>query len=62
MENNCYECTHKRNVPGDAHIACAKPDPELRGNIRAIQKGWWYYPMLFDPIWALNKCKNFEEK
>ena len=23
---NCYECVHRRSVPGDAHSSCAHPD------------------------------------
>lgn len=23
---NCYECTYRRNIPGDAHSSCVHPD------------------------------------
>lgn len=23
---NCYECIHRRNVPGDCHSSCAHPE------------------------------------
>jgi len=25
MKPNCYECKHRRSVPGDAHSRCAHP-------------------------------------
>lgn len=25
MKPNCYQCIHRRNVPGDAHSQCAHP-------------------------------------
>lgn len=58
----CYSCIHKRNVPGDAHIACAKPDLGVRGNPHGINHGWFFYPVNFDPIWKETNCKNFENK
>ena len=49
-------------VPGNAHIACDKPDLNMRGNPRAIGKGWFFYPILFDPVWKEVDCSNFEAK
>lgn len=60
--NECYSCIHKRNVPGDAHIACSKPDPEVQGNPHGISHGWFFYPVNFDPIWKESNCRNFENK
>ena len=60
MANNCYECKNKRNVPGNCHIQCVKPDPKMTGNEHGIRSGWFMYPMLFDPVWATKKCVNFE--
>lgn len=59
--NNCYGCVYKRDVPGNCHISCSNPDLDMTGKDRAIQKGWFFYPMLFDPIWATKKCANFEK-
>lgn len=58
--NECYFCQHLREVPGDAHIQCAKPDKNMRGDKHGIQQGWFFYPLLFDPTWKLDWCKNFE--
>lgn len=56
----CWECKNKRSVLGNYHIQCAKPDPDMTGNPHGIKKGWFYYPMLFDPIWGDKECCNFE--
>ena len=56
----CYDCVHKRAVPGNAHIACANPDENMQGDTYGKKSGWWYYPMLFDPTWSLTVCRNHE--
>jgi hypothetical protein len=59
---DCYNCKHKRNVAGNAHIECVKPDKNMRGNARGVARGWFYYPSLLDPVWAITECSNFERK
>ena len=58
--NNCYECKNKRNIPGNCHISCAKPDNKMTGKAYGIINGWFFYPYNFDPIWSAKKCSNFE--
>jgi len=60
MKADCYKCKYKRSVPGNAHIRCAKPDPEMTGHEHGKKKGWFYYPRLFDPTWMTKECSNFE--
>jgi hypothetical protein len=60
--SNCFYCIHKRSVPGNSHISCAKPDKDMTGDLHAIRKGWFIYPILFDPRWMMKECANFEEK
>ena len=60
MSNECYYCKHKEEVPGDAHIKCGKPDSKMSGNPHGIKNGWFFYPMVFDPVWKEKKCDNFE--
>ena len=62
MRNECYRCKHKRTVPGNSHIECVKPDPEMEGNKHGKEHGWFYYPVLFDPVWKIKDCNNFEDK
>ena len=58
--NNCYQCKNSREVPGKSHIKCIKPYADMTGNQHGIKKGWFMYPILFDPVWATTKCPNFE--
>ena len=59
ITNECYSCRERREVPGDAHIRCARPDPEMTGNQHGIDHGWFYYPLLFDPVWKTKLCDNY---
>lgn len=55
----CYSCRYKRNVPGDAHIQCVKPDPGMIGDPHGIKNGWFMYPVNFDPIWMAKECSKY---
>lgn len=57
--NECHKCKYKRNIPGDCHIACAHPDPAMKGNEHGIRSGWFHYPLRFDPVWKLKACANY---
>ena len=59
--NECYLCAHMRSVPGNAHIQCVKPDPDMQGHRHGIKRGWFIYPSLFDPRWKTRMCNNYEE-
>lgn len=61
MRNECYHCSYKREVPGNAHIQCIKPDMDMVGNEHGIRNGWFFYPLLFDPTWKERMCKNYED-
>lgn len=61
MKTECYKCIFKQNVPGNAHIACGKPDVNMTGKAHGIKKGWFFYPYLFDPIWREKECDNYKE-
>lgn len=58
----CHQCVHKRNVPYNSHIKCVKPDADMTGDKHGIEKGWFMYPMLFDPTWKTKQCANFEQQ
>jgi len=62
IPGKCSSCKHKRTVPGDAHIRCANPDPDMTGYPHGIRQGWFYYPVLFDPVWMTKECNNYECK
>jgi len=61
-KKNCYSCVSKRNNPGDCHIRCANPDPEMKGKEHGVRQGWFFYPGNFDPVWMDKECSNYEEK
>jgi hypothetical protein len=58
--NECYYCSHRREVPGNCHIECVKPDTDMIGSEHGIRNGWFMYPLLFDPTWKEKACDNFE--
>lgn len=60
MRTECLSCTNKKEVPGNSHIACDDPDIEMVGSSMAFQKGWFFYPLLFDPAWKERLCKNYQ--
>lgn len=62
QHNECYSCVHKTNVPGNCHIRCQRPDPQMTGHAHGIERGWFIYPLLFDPVWKTKPCSNYEEK
>ena len=62
MINECYSCIHKREVPGNCHIECVKPDSKMKGNAHGIKCGWFIYPLLFDPVWKESDCSNYKSK
>ena len=63
--NECYSCIHKRSVPGNCHIRCAKPSDKVRdeGDHYGTSQGWFEYPDCFDPVWkGEERCENFEAR
>ncbi len=62
INNNCHNCEFKREVPGDCHIQCVNPDPLMTGNAHGIRNGWFWYPLIFDPIWMEKECSNYKKK
>jgi hypothetical protein len=60
-KDECWSCVHKRTIPGDCHISCAKPDPQMTGHPHGVRNGWFLYPFNFDPVWKAKACANYEE-
>lgn len=67
MKKTCYDCAYKANVPGDAHISCrfkwsgSELNPPL-ANETGIKKGWYTFPINFDPAWQEEECKAWNDK
>ena len=58
----CNECRFKRDIPGDAHVACSRPVCiTYNVNEHGVEKGWFNYPLNFDPVWA-EGCTGFAPK
>lgn len=55
---NCYECMHRRELPGDCHSTCANREAKVTGDAHGIRRGWFFWPYNFDPTW-LKSCDGF---
>jgi len=51
---NCYECAHRREVPGSAHSRCNNHKAKVTGNAHGIRSGWFKWPLNFDPAWLVS--------
>jgi len=64
----CYDCKHRKSIPGDAHSRCeawkrADTSEILReSNPHGIKMGWFLFPHNFDPVWGPDECQKFEAK
>lgn len=67
----CQHCKHKKKVPYNTHIGCANVDLLTgryirdingRANPHGVKHGWFYWPVLFDPIWGPDDCPGFTER
>jgi len=61
-KNSCYDCKYKRDIPGNCHIACSNPDPEMVGIRHGVKNGWFSIQDFLDPVWKTRECKNFLDK
>jgi hypothetical protein len=58
---NCYECTHRGTLPGDCHSQCGNRTARVVGHQHGIKKGWFFWPLNFDPTWLIS-CDGFKAK
>jgi hypothetical protein len=58
---DCYQCTHRRNLPGDEHSACVNREAKVMGNAHGIRHGWFFWPFNYDPVW-LQECTGFVKR
>ena len=56
--NECWTCVNRYSIPGNCHIGCSTPDPDMTGNPHGIENGWFIYPNCFDPV---RKTKKVHE-
>jgi len=57
---NCYDCIHRMNLSGNAHSRCNNHDAAVSGNSHGIRKGWFRWPLNFDPTWLIS-CDGFSD-
>ena len=57
----CYDCKFRRDIPGNAHSACANRDANVKGHEHGIRKGWFFWPFNFDPVWVIE-CDGVQRK
>lgn len=62
LKQECDKCQNRQPIPGDNHIMCLDPDPDMVGNDHGVKKGWFNYPVCFDPIWKMRRCRHFKPK
>jgi hypothetical protein len=64
----CYECKHKKLIPGNAHIRCDfawkdKQTGEIPvGDTHGVMMGWFFFPFNFDPVWGPEECVGFNKE
>ena len=59
---SCQNCYFKRDLSGDAHVACANKTCNVHNvNQHGVKNGWFAFPLNFDPIWA-DSCNGFAPK
>lgn len=61
VKPDCYKCVHRRVIPGNCHIRCNNmATAHVTGNEHGIRKGWFLWPLNFDPTWLLT-CDGFSD-
>lgn len=55
---DCYTCVHRLPVPGDCHSRCNNHDAHVEGVPHGIVKGWFKWPVNYDPVWLVS-CDGY---
>ena len=61
-KNNCYNCAYRGKVAGSSHSKChfkwskSELSPP-KANAHGIDKGWYIFPLNYDPVWQQEPCK-----
>ena len=58
--DKCFKCIHKQDNPGSAHIRCNNQTAKVEGNPVGIRRGWFLWPLNFDPAWLVS-CDGFSD-
>ena len=57
----CYECVHRRQLPGNSHSECKNYRAKLTANPHGVNHGWFTWPFDFDPLWLIS-CNGFQRR
>lgn len=71
---NCYKCKYRDGLNYSAHSRCTHQNGMaemflqmqglsvmgVKGNMHGIKKGWFLFPLDYDPVW-LESCNEFTE-
>lgn len=55
---NCYNCVHRRQLAWSSHSKCNNVEAKVKGHWHGIERGWFLWPVNFDPVWLLA-CNGF---
>jgi len=59
-KQDCYKCVHRIQIPGNAHSKCNNIEAKVVGHHHGINKGWFIWPVNFDPTWLIS-CDGFSD-
>ena len=55
---DCYACTNRLPISGDAHSQCLALRAKVSAHPHGIRNDWFQWPFNFDPVW-LRSCDCF---
>lgn len=57
---DCYRCVHRCQLTFSAHSSCHNIVADVKGDPHGDRKGWFLWPLNFDPVWLLA-CSGFSD-
>jgi hypothetical protein len=57
---DCYKCVHCQGNAGTCHKRCNNIAAKVTGHEHGIRKGWFMWPLNFDPTWLIS-CDGFSD-
>ena len=61
LENTCWNCAYKEDVPGSAHVKCMRAWSDVKPP-KAKKTHWYVFPFNFDPIWQEEECNGWAKE
>ena len=58
----CATCVHRLSIPGDRHSRCnAGRTAHVTANPTGVRRGWFNWPLNFDPVWLVT-CDSWTDE